>query len=204
MRVCVCACVCVCVCVYAHSCLTLWLRGLYPSRLLCPWNFPGKNTGTGSISSPRGSSLSRDRTRVSYVSCVGSLPLCHLGSPAGRESLLSSGSCNPMRRQTCVQKPMLKFLLNHEKFFKGELFREGVRVCLHYLHCVQTFLWLVGGEVAGVLCSAWSYRPLLGWETERIWAWEDPTGSCSISLAIQPITGLSAKDKIWCVFVIEM
>ena len=29
----------------AQSCLTLRPHGLYPSRLLCPWNFPGMNTG---------------------------------------------------------------------------------------------------------------------------------------------------------------
>ena len=26
---------------------SLWLHGLQPSRLLCPWDFPGKNTGVG-------------------------------------------------------------------------------------------------------------------------------------------------------------
>ena len=31
----------------AQSCLTLWLHGLGPARLLCPWDFPGKNTGVG-------------------------------------------------------------------------------------------------------------------------------------------------------------
>ena len=31
-----------------QSCLTLWFHGLYPSRLLCPWNSPGKNSGMGS------------------------------------------------------------------------------------------------------------------------------------------------------------
>ena len=43
-------CVCVCVCVYAHTQEwfdSLWPRGLQPTRLLCPWNFPGKNTGVG-------------------------------------------------------------------------------------------------------------------------------------------------------------
>ena len=25
----------------------LQLHGLYPARLLCPWDFPGKNTGAG-------------------------------------------------------------------------------------------------------------------------------------------------------------
>ena len=32
----------------SHSCLTLCdPRGLQPTRLLCPWNSPGKNTGVG-------------------------------------------------------------------------------------------------------------------------------------------------------------
>ena len=29
----------------AQSCLTMWPHRLEPSRLLCPWGFPGKNTG---------------------------------------------------------------------------------------------------------------------------------------------------------------
>ena len=32
---------------------TLWS----PARLLCPWNFLGKNTGVGAISSSRGCSI---------------------------------------------------------------------------------------------------------------------------------------------------
>ena len=36
-----------------------------PSWLLCPWNFPGKNTGAGCHSYPRGSSRPRDRTCIS-------------------------------------------------------------------------------------------------------------------------------------------
>ena len=31
----------------AQSCPSLWLRGLQPTRLLCPWDFSGKNTGVG-------------------------------------------------------------------------------------------------------------------------------------------------------------
>ena len=30
--------------------LGLWPHGLYPARLLCPWDSPGKNTGVGSHS----------------------------------------------------------------------------------------------------------------------------------------------------------
>ena len=43
-------CVCVCVCVYvSHSVMFDSLRhcGLQPARLLCPWEYPGKNTGRG-------------------------------------------------------------------------------------------------------------------------------------------------------------
>ena len=33
-------------CLVAKSCLTpLWPHGLWPTKLLCPWGFPGKNTG---------------------------------------------------------------------------------------------------------------------------------------------------------------
>ena len=46
-----CGCVYVCVSV---SCSvvsnSLWPRGLQPTRLLCPWNYPGKNTGLSSHS----------------------------------------------------------------------------------------------------------------------------------------------------------
>ena len=45
----VCVCVCVCVCVFSCSVTSYSLRprGLQPTGLLCPWNFPGKNTGVG-------------------------------------------------------------------------------------------------------------------------------------------------------------
>ena len=35
-------------CSVAKSCPTLlWPHGLQPARLLCPWDFPGKNSGVG-------------------------------------------------------------------------------------------------------------------------------------------------------------
>ena len=33
--------------VSVRPCLTLQPRGLQPTRLLCPWDFPGKNAGVG-------------------------------------------------------------------------------------------------------------------------------------------------------------
>ena len=40
-------CVCVCVCVNSVMSNSLWPHGLWPARILCPWDFPGKNTGVG-------------------------------------------------------------------------------------------------------------------------------------------------------------
>ena len=41
-------CCCHCCCLVAKSCLTLsWSHGLQPNRLLCPWDFPGKDIGVG-------------------------------------------------------------------------------------------------------------------------------------------------------------
>ena len=40
---------CVCLCAHVHALSRVYLRpyGLEPTRLLCPWSFPGKNTGVG-------------------------------------------------------------------------------------------------------------------------------------------------------------
>ena len=40
-------CVCMCVCSVAQLCLTLLTPWTVSPRLLCPWNFPIKNTGVG-------------------------------------------------------------------------------------------------------------------------------------------------------------
>ena len=53
------------VCVHADLCPTLRRDGLLPSRLLGPWDFPGKNTGVAAIPSSRGSSPPSDQTSVS-------------------------------------------------------------------------------------------------------------------------------------------
>ena len=42
-------------------------NGLQPTRILCPWGFPGKTTAMLAISFSRGSSQSRNRTHVSWI-----------------------------------------------------------------------------------------------------------------------------------------
>ena len=52
-----CVCVCMCVCVLSRSVKSDSSRPhrLQPTRLLCPWDFPGKSTGVVPGSSPGGS-----------------------------------------------------------------------------------------------------------------------------------------------------
>ena len=41
-----CVCMCVCIsCLVMYNCLCV--HTLWPYKLLCPWNSPGKNTGVG-------------------------------------------------------------------------------------------------------------------------------------------------------------
>ena len=59
-------CVCVCVCVWVTQlCLILQSPKLQPTRFLCPWNSPGKNTKVGCLPFSRGSPQPRDQTRDS-------------------------------------------------------------------------------------------------------------------------------------------
>ena len=75
-----------CVCVCAQSCLTLLCHGLLPARLLCTWNFPGKNTGAGWHFLFQGIFLTQGlNPRFLHLLHwqVGYSPLCCLGSPLG-------------------------------------------------------------------------------------------------------------------------
>ena len=62
---------CVCVRSVAQSCLTLCDPMGFNTRLFCPWESPGKNTGLCCHSYSRGSSQLRDQNWVSCVSCIG-------------------------------------------------------------------------------------------------------------------------------------
>ena len=52
---------------FQSSLTLLWPHGLQPSRLLCPWDSPGKNTA---MLSSRGSSQPRNQTHVSCISFI--------------------------------------------------------------------------------------------------------------------------------------
>ena len=67
---------------------SLWPHGLYPARLLCPWNFPGKNIGVGCHFLLQGIFLTQD--------------LNPGGSPASRADSLPS---EPSGQPNYQQKP---------------------------------------------------------------------------------------------------
>ena len=65
-----------------------------PPRLLCPWDFPGKNTGVGCHFFLQGSSRPRDET---LVSCLGRQILYHWVSRKGSEvAQLCPTLCDPV------------------------------------------------------------------------------------------------------------
>ena len=81
-------------CAHAQLCPTLCYP--QPTRFLCPWNFPGKNTGVGCISYSRGSSCPRNQTRDSGSSCIGTwilYPWHHLKSPCTLRDIYKNSSC---------------------------------------------------------------------------------------------------------------
>ena len=73
------------VCVYVLSCSamsnSMWPRGLQPSRLLSPWNFPGKDTWVGCHFLLQGIFLTQGLSSCLLHWQADSLPLSHLGSP---------------------------------------------------------------------------------------------------------------------------
>ena len=59
-------------------------HGLWPSKLFCPWDSPGKTTGVGYHSLPQGIFLTQGSNPCLFCLLhwqAGSLPLAHLGSP---------------------------------------------------------------------------------------------------------------------------
>ena len=59
-----------CVCMRSVVSDSLQPHGLQPAMFLCPWDFPGKNSGVAAISSFRGSSQPRDQTHISFISVL--------------------------------------------------------------------------------------------------------------------------------------
>ena len=70
--------ICVCVCSVLSDCL--WPQGLWPARILCPWDFPGNNTRVGWHFLLLGHFLTQGLNPSLWYWQVDSLPMSHLGS----------------------------------------------------------------------------------------------------------------------------
>ena len=74
---------CCCGCLVAKLCPTLfWPHALQPAKLLCPWDFSGKNTGEGCHFLLQGILLTQKLNLRLLHWPVDSLPLNHQGSPS--------------------------------------------------------------------------------------------------------------------------
>ena len=99
-----------------HACSVVsdsfWPYGLYSARLLCPWNFPSKNTGMGchfllqGIFPTQGSNLC-----LLYLLHwpKDSLPLCHLGSPNLKCLIISKRSVNSKKKKEQEQLNLIVY-----------------------------------------------------------------------------------------------
>ena len=65
---------------------SLWPHGLWPTRLLCPWNSPGRNTGVGCHFLLQGIFVTRENEPASPALQVDSVPLSRQGNPAWHHS----------------------------------------------------------------------------------------------------------------------
>ena len=65
---------------------------LQTTRLLCPWDFLGKNTGVGSHFLLQGIFLTQGSNPSPLLWQVDSLPMSHLGSPARSRPYTEQGS----------------------------------------------------------------------------------------------------------------
>ena len=68
---------------------SLWPRGLWPARLLCPWDSPGKNTGMGCHFLLQGNFPTKGLNPHLLHWQMDSLPLSRLESPVAISYLLA-------------------------------------------------------------------------------------------------------------------
>ena len=185
-------------CMCSQSCPTsLQPRELWPSRLLCPWNFPGKNTGVGclfllqAIFPTQGSN---PRLLWLLNSEMGSLPLSQPGSPSVNQHLQfwahlvvpQPGFCNS-HLLFGSQHPFPFSLGTVTQMFWGKapFLIHSAQLCLH-LHLHE---WIRFSLSPSTCLSPWPQsqwdlrRYLLGFLKERGFSfWEQPLEMFSVLL----------------------
>ena len=127
----------------------LQLHGRQPTRLLCLWDFPGKNTGMSCYFLLQGIFLTRDRTWVSWLAgrfTITKSPGKHSNLSSRLETWLVGvwASCVPLRGYSQISVDFFTeleyFLLQHSPFLDS----------LHTLQCTGEFSsWFFSPESQG-------------------------------------------------------
>ena len=129
------------VCVLSWSVLSdsviAWTEG---PRLLCPWDFPGKNTGVGYNFLLQGIFLTQGLNPS--LPCLlhwqaDSLPLSHLGSPTWVYTFVKACKLYPLKS---VFFSVCEFYLNHKIHFGRE---AQERVYIYIYIYIYIYLWLI-------------------------------------------------------------
>ena len=132
-------------------CVTPWIRH-EPARLLCPRNFPGKNTDAGfHFSSPR-SSRPRDQTYISCISCTGRRFFTSYKGPGSFSSVLWKHLVPLMCLVDLLSISVLKLVFNQAYPQKMLLPNPITSSSFDWFFCSWGLRTLGGGEN-----SSWGY-----------------------------------------------
>ena len=93
-------------CLDAQPCLPLRSHGLSPARFLCPWDFPGKNTGVGCHFLLQGIFPAQEWNPHLFHWQADSLPLSHLESPLYLPHLAHCATGFPLSRRCWSSKKL--------------------------------------------------------------------------------------------------
>ena len=125
-------------CMLSHTVMSdsLWPHGPQPARLLCLWNFPGRNTGK--LPTPGDLSDPGIETRISCISCTGWRILyhqCHLGSPNLCILSLKNGKNHKISKlfikvNSQKENPEMKYI-SHENY---RIKKDNYKKHKHLLH----------------------------------------------------------------------
>ena len=141
-------------CGLSHSVVSESLRphGLEPSRFLCPWNFPGKNTGMGCHFLLQGSlpNWGTEPTSLESPAFAGdSLPLHHIGSPSAPihstyfsgESRIAMPGTSPLLKSFSWLFSSLKDRIETLPWVWYLLIKTGILVFILGFHPCFAFSW---------------------------------------------------------------
>ena len=125
---------------HAQSCPALQPHGLWPARLHCPWDFPGKNTGVSCHFLLQGifqtQGLNPHFLHLLHWQ-VGSLPLMPPGKPKYQNSLHQNSIMGKVALWWCLSLPLVSRPSYPRTLFHTQLFGA----CLPFPSILHWFIY---------------------------------------------------------------